>query len=477
MHPIRIALYILIVLGLLLLVSVFSSSVNNDNTTTGIELPGMVLKYPTTAGFLNEKKQEVNLLADSIVHAIEAVLPTEEFIPSIPDFSKTDTNRLVYISWPDDRNAFIGRLNEYFNSGRCRILHYGDSQLEGDRISGYLRNRLQGIYGGSGPGFLPIKQVYHQLAAEIIATDNWLRYALFDPTQAKLPDMNYGVYASVSRFTPLMNAKDSAMMPGLPLESAGITIRPSAKSFNRLKQFNRIGLHYGNATTPVEIAIFVNGELLKESHLIADGAYHCFEIKTGTTPNEVHIELAGTVSPDFYGITLDGENGIQLDNIAMRGASGTIFSRMNASSFSSMAAKLDPKIVILQYGGNTVPYIKDSLGIINYTRYLSGHIHWLCKRMPESVFLFIGPGDMSCLTDGNYVTYPLLPYLDEQLKRSCLANKVAYWSMFEAMGGQNSMRYWVEQGLAASDYTHFLPKGSRIISEHFFNALYLDLNR
>jgi lysophospholipase L1-like esterase len=97
--------------------------------------------------------------------------------------------------------------------------------------------------------------------------------------------------------------------------------------------------------------------------------------------------------------------------------------------------------------------------------------------MPEAVFLFIGPGDMSTLVNGNYTTYPLLPYLDKQLKQRCLANGVAYWSMFEAMGGENSMQYWVEQELASTDYTHFSPKGSRIISELFFNALYLDLSR
>ncbi len=476
MRPGKIALFIFTVLGLLLLISVFSTS--DRGVSSGIELPGFKIKYPTTSGFLQQEKAEANLLADSIVHAIEAVLPEEEFKPVIPDFSKIDTARLLRISWPEHKETYVNELHAYLESGRCRILHYGDSQLEGDRISGYLRNRLQGIYGGSGPGFLPIKQVYEQLAAEITVTGNWLRYAIFDPTQVKLADMNYGVYASVSRFTPIeIVSEDSTKTEPLPLFTAGITIRPSGKSFSRLKQFNHIGLHYGNALVPVEVGVFVNGELIKESTLIADGAYHCFEIVTGSTPGEVHIELSGTISPDFYGLTLDGESGIQLDNIAMRGASGTIFSKMNASGFNIMAAKLDPKVVILQYGGNTVPYIKDSLGVMNYSRYLTGHISWLRKRMPEAVFLFIGPGDMSTLVNGNYTTYPLLPYLDQQLKERCLANDVAYWSMFEAMGGENSMQYWVKQELASTDYTHFSPKGSRIISELFFNALYLDLSR
>ena len=36
-----------------------------------------------------------------------------------------------------------------------RIVHYGDSQIEVDRISGYLRYKLQQQFGGSGPGLIP----------------------------------------------------------------------------------------------------------------------------------------------------------------------------------------------------------------------------------------------------------------------------------------------------------------------------------
>jgi lysophospholipase L1-like esterase len=39
------------------------------------------------------------------------------------------------------------------------------------------------------------------------------------------------------------------------------------------------------------------------------------------------------------------------------------------------------------------------------------------------------------------------------------------------------MPAWVDQGLAATDYTHFSPKGSRLIAELFFTSLYLDLMR
>src|SRR5690606_2443921 len=124
----------------------------------------------------------------------------------------------------------------------CRIIHYGDSQIEGDRISAYVRNRLQGQYGGNGPGFIPILQVYNQNSAEVIPSDNWLRFATFDPKNKRIEHNRYEVYTTFSRFTSVY---DSIRMDSLPLTTATIVIKPSTRSYNKLQNFTNIGLHYG----------------------------------------------------------------------------------------------------------------------------------------------------------------------------------------------------------------------------------------
>ncbi|MBA7681908.1 hypothetical protein ES703_90252 [subsurface metagenome] len=40
--------------------------------------------------------------------------------------------------------------NAYTSDKPVRIMHYGDSQIEGDRITSFLRNRLQKKFGGTG---------------------------------------------------------------------------------------------------------------------------------------------------------------------------------------------------------------------------------------------------------------------------------------------------------------------------------------
>ena len=477
-HPIKISFFIIVALLALLGLTYVSKAhpIALGKVQDGFAIFNGVIKYPTADTFfknpnLTKKDKKVY---ENIVDNIETVVKEVEH--KIPDFTKIDSTKIERISYPNPSADFIQKLQTQLQSAECRIIHYGDSQLEGDRISAYLRNRLQGMYGGSGPGFIPIKQVYSQISANVTPSDNWQRFAAFDPSTPLFTDKNYGAFLSASRFTKVYDPiVDSLEIQQLEPVKATIAISPSLKLYSKLREFTSIGLHYGNASTPINIKVLNDGILIKEDVLINDGNYHNYQLKMPTTPANLQIELEGTISPDFYGLTLDGSKGIRLDNVAMRGNSGTTFARLNSKSFAGMYQQLKPKVIIFQYGGNTVPYLKDSLQITKYTGYLKNHINWVRKKSPEASIIFVGPSDMTTTINGELKSYALLSYLDEVLKKECLANNVAYWSMFKAMGGENSMSFWVDKKLAGSDYTHFTPKGTQIISELFFTALHMDL--
>lgn len=467
-----------------------SKKLDSGKLQEGFFFGNVNVKYPTTTSFLEQQSADKSNLKsmDSIVSNVkELVVDVEEvfeegaiksgkFVPKIPDLSKIDTSRVQRIAYPADRASFISRLKSNLNSDNCRIIHYGDSQLEGDRISAYLRNRLQGLYGGSGPGFASIVQAYDNISSVISHSDNWERFAYFDPTQEKFPHKKYGAYTSLSRFTPAYNIPiDSLSLDSLQITKATIDIGIPTKSYGLLKKFHKVGLHYGNALAPTTIKVYKDGVLIKSEALIADGNYHKCAIDLATTPSNLQIVLESKISPDFYGLTLDGADGISLDNVAMRGSSGTVFAGSNGDNFAQMYRQLNPKLVIFQYGGNSVPYLTDSLKVAEYASYLKNHINWVKRKTNDANIIFMGPSDMTTTENGVMKTYPLLPYLNKTLKKVCLENGIAYWSMFDAMGGENSMEHWVSQGMAADDYTHFSSSGTKIISELFFLALYLDL--
>ncbi|AJR03435.1 SGNH/GDSL hydrolase family protein [Siansivirga zeaxanthinifaciens] len=498
-QPKKIAFFIIISLLLLFLVTKLSKAneLTNGKIQDGFVIGSTVVKFPTTETFLmNETalKEEKIKTVDSILNNIEVVVENQEetteikedlvkpekqpFIPTLPDFNKIDTSKIRRINYPEDKAAFLNQLKTNLQSGSCRIIHYGDSQIEGDRMSAYIRNRLQNLYNGKGPGFIPIVQAYEHISAVVTPSENWTRHAYFNPRETKFTHKKYGVYNSFSRFTPLYTReKDSLIFDSLPSVQATIKISPSKKSFSNLRSFTNIGLHYGNATAPTTINVYNGETLVKSGNLITDGNYHNFKIILPTTPESLRIELESIISPDFYGVTLDGSEGVSLDNVAMRGSSGTVFSGTSDSNFSQMLNELNPKIVIMQYGGNTVPYLKDSTSVDNYSRYLQNHINWIKRKTSKTNFIFIGPSDMTTTENGQLRTYKLLPYLNKKLLEMCTSNNVAYWSMYDAMGGENSMQHWVDQKLAGTDYTHFTMSGNKLISELFFMSLYLDLTK
>ncbi|PSG88409.1 SGNH/GDSL hydrolase family protein [Aurantibacter aestuarii] len=489
-NPLKISVYFIITL-LILLGLLFLSNAN-DSKKEGFQVFSYTLKYPTAQSFFSEENnsKETKKSIDSIVNNIESIVvdvgdvvvdidtipkdSKENFKPIIPDFSKIDTSKVRRISYPSNKQEFISNLKSQLTSENCRIIHYGDSQLEGDRISGYLRNRLQQLYGGSGLGFIPVVQTYQQISVDITPSENWERFASFDPIKKKFDHKKYGAFTSLARFTPDY-ATDKESLDSLSVSTATIKIKPSSKSYRLLKAYSYVTLHYGNLLTSVGVDVYSDGALIKKDSLIKDGKYHQLKLKFGTTPNDLNIVFKGKISPDVYGITLDGTSGIQLDNVAMRGSSGTIFASANSENFSAMYKTLDPKVLIFQYGGNTVPYLKDSLSVTNYARYLKNHINWVKRKTNNASVIFIGPSDMTTMENGEMKTYDLLPYLNIVLESTCHENNIAYWSMFDAMGGENSMQHWVDQKLAGSDYTHFTHSGTKVISELFFMALYMDL--
>ncbi len=491
--PFKICLYISITLLIMFGATYFSTSktLPNGKSEEGITLLGQTIKYPTTASFLLTPKAETTKskikTVDSIVNNIEVIIEEEEedvfvetekkdTVPKIPNLSKIDTSKIERISYPKNKDAFLSHLKSQLTASTCRIIHYGDSQIEGDRMSGYIRNKLQNLYGGNGPGFTPIAQVYDNISAVVIASNNWTRHAIFDRRAEKFAHKKYGAYTTFSRFTPYYNIiADSINTDTLQLTKAKITVKPSVKTYRRMRKFTNIGFHYGNAQLPITVKVFADGTLIKEGVLIADGEYHDFKIKLAKTPNALTFELEGKMSADFYGLTLDGDNGILLDNVAMRGSAGTVFAGLNSINFSQMYNELDPKVLIFQYGGNSVPYVKDSLEVEQYVGYLKNHINWLRRKTNDASVIYIGPADMTTTENGQMKTYALLPYLINRLQDMCKNNNVAYWNTYNAMGGENSMQYWVDQKLAASDYTHFSLSGTRIISELFYLSLYMDL--
>lgn len=353
------------------------------------------------------------------------------------------------------------------NKQKISILHYGDSQIEGDRMTGFIRQRIQDQFGGNGPGLIPATNVYSTMTFTQTFSENFKRYTCFGG--ASLKSSKYGIMASASRFTP--EYPDSLVKIDTMRETTGwIEIQPNAGAYSRAKVYNNVKMHYNSCRTPVKLNVYQNGNLIHEEQLLTDGAQHTVKLSFPSTPGKLKYEFKGKISPNVCGFSLEGDYGVQVSNIGMRGSSGTVFGSLNQATARTMYSELNTKLVIMQFGGNSVPFFKDSTSVRNFASYFKGQIGRVKSMNPGAMIIVIGPSDMSRNNEGVYETYPFLPYCVEQMKKVTLDSGGAFWNLYAAMGGRNSMPAWVEKGLAGNDYIHFSNGGSKIASQRFYEA-------
>lgn len=365
------------------------------------------------------------------------------------------------INYPDDSIEWIFPVFEALNRAdtkKVRILHYGDSQIEIDRITSDLRERMQNLFGGYGVGLIPAIQTVPTTAINQNCNRELTRYLVFGSQEMRMPEelgRDYGIMGQ------------TATIDGTATFSfKTLNLRQTKR---HTKKFGSITLLTDHVTEPLTVQLSHNNTVTH--HTIAPGCKHTtFQLPDSTT------NLAVTINGRclIHGFMLDGNGaGVQYDNAAMRGCSGTIFTSISAESMQNYFDRYTVPLIILQYGGNVVPYVKNQQQIDSYCASLKRQIDWLKRLSPASRLLFIGPTDMSTNIGGKMVSYPMLKDLTNTLRAMCNANDVAYWDVYRAMGGENSMASWVTATppLAGADYVHFTPAGATKTADMLFEAI------
>lgn len=449
------------------------------------------LKFLTQEKFVHPKEQEKADITDLIAD-IDTSMTAE---PPAPKLIKHDQQSDGSMGAPTGGNPIVesatellmndagkANLNAFFDvldkvaaeKKKISILHYGDSQIEGDRMTNFIRERIQNQFGGNGPGLVPAVNVYETYAFNQTYSPNFQRYTSFGGSSLK--SNKYGIMASAGRFTEEFVMDSTLDLATLPEVTGWIEVSASKRAYSRARSFNNVRMHYNSCVAPTFLRVYENGTVIHEDSLKMDGKQHSVALSFPSTPGNLKFEFKGKISPNITGFSLEGDYGVQVSNIAMRGSSGTVFTRMNQNVMATMYREVNTQLVIMQYGGNSVPFFKDSTSVRNFANYFKSQINAVKRLNPNAMVVVIGPSDMSNLNDGIYETYKFLPYCVEQMIEATKSTGSAYWNLYAAMGGNNSMPSWVEKGLAGKDYIHFSNAGSKFASQMFYNALMAEYN-
>ncbi|HBS87063.1 MAG: hypothetical protein A2W91_02490 [Bacteroidetes bacterium GWF2_38_335] len=375
--------------------------------------------------------------------------------------------------------SFFEELLGMKDGGDVRVIHYGDSQIEGDRITDFLRTKMQGRFGGTGPGMVPAKPA-NNISASIkqSSSDNWKRYTVFGKADTTLGHKKYGSLGAFGRFAPVIRKNDTLRIYSdtNAVYEGWLRFDKSSAAYASNRIFSKVKMFYGNNTKPVTAGLYNGEELIEEITLLANNTLNLAEWDIPADANPISIKFSGKDSPDIYGISFEGQNGFAMDNVPMRGSSGLDFTRMDMTFLANMYRLLNVKLLILEFGVNIVPNVTDSYGF--YEKWFLEQLKALKRINPGMAIIVIGVSDMSRKNGEYYESYPNVPLIRDAQRNAAFKAGCAFWDMYEAMGGENSMYSWAtaDPPLAGKDFTHFNPRGARIIAQMFYNAFLLEYN-
>jgi lysophospholipase L1-like esterase len=300
-------------------------------------------------------------------------------------------------------------------------------------------------------------------------SENWRRYTLFGKKDTTLFHNRYGAMASFCRFSPHNS------QPSQPFE-AWFKLQYGMMSYKTARDYDQFKIFYGFNKKPFIAQVYIGEEMIDADMVPVANQLNVMEWGFEKTPANLMVRLKGQDSPDVYALSFESKKGVIIDNIPMRGSSGLVFTKMDKELLKKMYGLLGPDLIILQYGGNAVPYISN--GYARYGKLFYDQLMRLKSIVPGVPILVIGLADMSIKEKGHYITYPVLPKVRDALKEAAFKAGCAYWDMFEAMGGENSMPSWVfaDPPLASTDFVHFNHRGAKLIAQMFYNALMKEYN-
>lgn len=366
-------------------------------------------------------------------------------------FIKYDEN---YFEWADVKaiDNIYAKLARA-NSKKVNILHIGDSHIQADFYTGYVRENIQKIFGYGGRGF-----IFPYACAGTHSTYDYRtwKYGNWDGARnVKNPNlMDIGITGAVARTTDdkagfKFGFKEGILMPEFTVLK--IYCKKDSQSFNlKLKLANYDDTIYLSTNARP------NSPYIRVDLPIVSDTFEVFVDKTDST--QTFFEC--------YGLMIESckDKGVTYSSVGINGAG---FNNVLAQTlFEGQVQELKPDLVVIDLGAN------DFYGL-NYNEVelrtnLESLIASIKKASPNASVLVSCSQDIYYRRRKNvYATYPFSKLVQTTAK----ANGAVWYDYFAISGGQYSMQKWRRYHLAKNDKVHLTTAGYNLKGDLFLNAM------
>jgi len=333
-----------------------------------------------------------------------------------------------------------------YHKGKIRIAWLGDSMIEGDLITSTIRDNFQKMTNSFGVGFVPIQSITANFRSTV--THNWKgewQKATFQNNTLKAPlfisgSCYYGINGEV-------NYKDN-------------TIKDSLNKDQYLKYL--LCGYYKDSFN-----VLVNKVNKK---LFADKIFNSVLLEQNND-NKINISIQNKNIP-IYGVSIESENGIIIDNLSFRGITGLELSQVSSNLLSSIDSQRYYDLIVIQYGVNLL-FRPNDLNYDWYYNKMNDCLRRIKKVMPNTDFLLISSGDRAFCYNGKWETAKGIQNLVYSQAQLAYNNKLYFYNLYTSMGGKGTITNWanMKPSLANKDYIHPNFRGAKVIGDILYNDI------
>ena len=349
-------------------------------------------------------------------------------------------------------SSFYRALDNIAKMNRpVRVAYWGDSFIESDIMTTDLRALLQDKFGGNGVGWVDCGKTTNSARPTVrVATNGFTSHSVME--RKTFTSSLQGI--SERYFTVAGSAQ---------ITLNGTTWNKHCGSWNTSSMYFKTG-------TPITITATMNDGEQKSFSINASSQVQSVTVSGQMTKVKWAVSGAGN-STQFYGTTLDPQKGVVVDNFAMRGSAGMSLAGIPEQTMKDMAAKRPYDLLVLQFGLNATGPRSTQKSLQNYVNQMTKVINMLKRCYPNATIMIVSMSDRDQRVGGQIKTMKGVEELVSYQQMMAADNKVVFFNLWEAMGGNGGISKMAQQGMAGKDYTHINFKGGAYVAKKLFDGI------
>lgn len=331
-----------------------------------------------------------------------------------------------------------------------RIAYFGDSFVEGDILSCDLREQLQTQFGGNGVGWV-------DCASQVYGFRQTVRHSfegLREYEVVKRP-FNTQVQGIAQRYFTIDGDRATFVYQG-------------SKSRKHLSDWQKATFFF-RSDDSITVATKMNSDSLVTDVMGGTGQLQTFTKRHPSMHKIIYSVSAASPKTFLYGVALESNQGVIVDNFSMRGSSGVTLGTIPSAVLREFAAQRPYDLIIFHFGLNVA-----NENVRNYTSYIRQMgtvIRHFKAAYPQTSILVVSMTDRDQRSMEGIHTMVGVESLVGYQQILAANEKVAFFNLFQSMGGRESMKMLVDKGYANKDYTHISHAGGRRLATYLVKSL------